>query len=73
MRLETSPTFERNLKKLAKRYRHIRDEVQPILDQLVSREIVGDQIPGVALPVFKVRIANQDAQSRKSGGYRLIH
>lgn len=73
MRLETSPTFERNLKKLAKLYRHIKDDLQPVLDQLVAGEIIGDQIPGVALPVFKARIANQDAQSGKSGGYRLIH
>lgn len=73
MRLETSPTFERNLKQLAKRYRHIRDDLQPVLERLAAGEILGDAIPGVALPVFKLRLPNRDAQSGKRGGYRLIH
>ena len=47
--------------------------MQPVLDSLAAGEIIGDQIPGVSLPVFKARIPNRDAQRGKSGGYRLIH
>ena len=39
--------FKRNLKILSKRYRHIRSDVQPIIDQLQLGEIVGDQIPKI--------------------------
>ncbi|WP_048315817.1 type II toxin-antitoxin system RelE/ParE family toxin [Crocosphaera watsonii] len=65
--------FKRNLKILSKRYRHIRSDVQPIIDQLQSGEIVGDQIPKIPYTVFKVRIKNSDNQKGKSGGYRFIY
>ena len=65
--------LKRNLKILSKRYRHIRSDVQPIIDQLQSGEIVGDQIPKIPYTVFKVRIKNSDNQKGKSGGYRFIY
>ena len=65
--------FKRNLKILSKRYRHIRSDVQPIIDQLQLGEIVGDQIPKIPYTVFKVRIKNSDNQKGKSGGYRFIY
>ncbi|WP_048318892.1 type II toxin-antitoxin system RelE/ParE family toxin [Crocosphaera watsonii] len=65
--------FKRNLKILSKRYRHIRSDVQPIIDQLQSGEIVGDQIPKIPYTVFKVRIKNSDNQKGKSGGCRFIY
>ena len=34
----------------------------------------GDRIPRVkGRPIFKVRIPNRDAQSGKSGGYRMLY
>ena len=65
--------FKRNLRQLAKRYRHIKTDVQPILDQLGEGETPGDQIQGVDFDVFKVRVANSDSAKGKSGGYRLIY
>ncbi len=39
--------FKRNIRALSRKYRHIRSDVQPVIEQLKSGEIVGDQIPRV--------------------------
>ena len=68
-----TPEFKRNLRHLAKKYRHIHDDIQPIIDQLVAGAKPGDQIAGVQQEVFKVRARNSDAGMGKSGGYRLLY
>jgi mRNA-degrading endonuclease RelE of RelBE toxin-antitoxin system len=68
-----TPEFKRNLRQLAKKYRHIQADLQPILDQLASGGRPGDQVPQVRYVVFKVRAKNSDALKGKSGGYRLIY
>jgi mRNA-degrading endonuclease RelE of RelBE toxin-antitoxin system len=68
-----TPEFKRNLRQLAKKYRHIKSDLQPILDQLASGSKPGDQVPQVRYEVFKVRAKNSDALKGKSGGYRLIY
>lgn len=65
--------FKRNLRTLAKRYRNIRSDIEPVLNRLQAGEFVGDQIPRVGYALFKVRIRNIDAQRGKSGGYRMIY
>lgn len=72
---EISFTFEfkRNLRALAKKYRSIRSDIQPIIDRLENGDLPGDQIPGVNLAVFKVRIQNTDIQKGKRSGYRCIY
>ena len=68
-----TPEFKRNLRQLAKKYRHIKSDVQPVIDQVASGSKPGDQVPGVRYEVFKVRVKNSDALRGKSGGYRLIY
>lgn len=68
-----TPEFKRNLRQLAKKYRHIKSDLQPVIDQLTSGSKPGDQVPGVRYEVFKVRAKNSDASRGKSGGYRLIY
>jgi mRNA-degrading endonuclease YafQ of YafQ-DinJ toxin-antitoxin module len=53
--------FKRNLRTLAKKYRHIRDDVAPVIKALQAGEILGDQIPGIGYTLFKVRVPNQDS------------
>lgn len=65
--------FKRNLRTLAKKYRSIRSDIQPVIDRLLSGELPGDQVPGVALTVFKVRIKNSDIAKGKRSGYRCIY
>jgi mRNA-degrading endonuclease RelE of RelBE toxin-antitoxin system len=73
MDIEYTPEFKRNLRRLARKYRHIRTDVEPIIIQLHKGEMIGDQIPGVGLTLFKVRVHNSDIRKGKRSGYRLIY
>jgi mRNA-degrading endonuclease RelE of RelBE toxin-antitoxin system len=68
-----TPEFKRNLRALAKRYRSIRSDLDPILAQLQAGQLPGDQVTGTGFPIYKARVRNSDAQRGKSGGYRLIY
>lgn len=68
-----TPRFKRDLRELAKRYRSIRSDIQPLIEQLQAGEIPGDRIAGVKYQVFKVRLKNSDIQKGKSGDYRVIY
>jgi mRNA-degrading endonuclease RelE of RelBE toxin-antitoxin system len=73
VQVEYTPEFKRNLRALAKKYHHIRSDVQPVIDQLRSGEIIGDQVPRTRYTIFKVRMRNSDIQKGKRSGYRLIY
>ncbi|NJL26123.1 MAG: type II toxin-antitoxin system RelE/ParE family toxin [Calothrix sp. SM1_5_4] len=73
VQVEAARIFTRDLRTLAKKYRSIYQDVQPIIEELQNGKIVGDQIPNIGYTVFKVRIRNTDIQKGKSGGYRLIY
>lgn len=73
IQVEASPMFSRNLRDLAKKYRNIRNDIKPVVEQLEQGDLPGDQIPGVGYAVFKLRVRNSDTQKGKSGGYRLIY
>ena len=69
VRIEFTPEFKRNLRALAKRYRSIRSDVQPVIERMQAGEFAGDRIPGTRYVVFKVRVPNTDIQKGKSAGY----
>ncbi len=73
IQVEASPTFNRNLRSLAKKYRNIRNDIQPVIEQLERGKLLGDKISGIGYEVFKLRVRNSDIQKGKSGGYRLIY
>jgi mRNA-degrading endonuclease RelE of RelBE toxin-antitoxin system len=73
IQVQASSTFNRNLRNLAKKYRRIRQDIEPVIAQLEQGELLGDQISGVGYAVFKLRVKNSDIQKGKSGGYRLIY
>ena len=68
-----SDEFKTRLRTLIKRYRSIRTDLKPLLDELQSGNFIGDQIPGTGYTVFKVRLKNSDIKKGKSGGYRVIY
>ncbi|MCC5667536.1 type II toxin-antitoxin system RelE/ParE family toxin [Nostoc sp. CHAB 5784] len=77
-----SDEFEQELYRLSKRFRNIRSDVQPIIEQLQQRNFVGDAYGGLRLRiagigeeyiVYKVRVRNSSIQKGKSAGYRLIY
>jgi mRNA-degrading endonuclease RelE of RelBE toxin-antitoxin system len=73
VQVEFTPEFKRNLRALARKYRHIRSDVQPVIQQLEAGEIIGDKVPGVKYAIFKVRVSNSDIRKGKRSGYRLIY
>ncbi|WP_289501423.1 type II toxin-antitoxin system RelE/ParE family toxin [Gloeocapsopsis sp. IPPAS B-1203] len=73
VQLTFTSLFKRRLKGLAKRYRRIQTDIQPVLDNLHLANFIGEQVSGTKYTVYKVRARNSDAQSGKSGGYRLIY
>lgn len=68
-----APTFQKTIQRLRKKYTHIQDDVQPILNQLSVGETPGDQIQSTGHTVYKVRVPNRDARRGKSGGYRILY
>ncbi|MBP8056849.1 MAG: type II toxin-antitoxin system RelE/ParE family toxin [Chloroflexi bacterium] len=68
-----APEFERNLKQLAKKYRHIKSDLSALIEQLQNRELPGDRVPGTNYHVYKVRVKNSDLDKGKRSGYRVIY
>jgi mRNA-degrading endonuclease RelE of RelBE toxin-antitoxin system len=71
--IETSSRFDKEIKQLAKKYRHVRSDVSTITTLLAEGEVLGDQVMGVGKPVYKVRVPNSDARRGSAGGYRVIY
>lgn len=68
-----TPEFKRNVRALARKYPHIRSDIQPLIDQIQRGEMAGDKIQGTGYTIFKVRIRNSDIARGKRGGYRVIY
>ncbi|WP_339136895.1 MAG: type II toxin-antitoxin system RelE/ParE family toxin [Candidatus Electrothrix sp. GW3-4] len=71
--VKITDTFARETKKLAKKYRHIREDFLPLLDQLESGQFIGDAVAGFENKVYKARVASSDQKKGKSGGFRVIY
>jgi mRNA-degrading endonuclease RelE of RelBE toxin-antitoxin system len=73
--IDLTPEFYRNLRDLNKHYRHVRADIQTIIQDLEVGNFVGDRISGIGedCVMFKVRVKNRDIQKGKSAGYRLIY
>lgn len=60
-----------------KHYKKIFDDIEPIITELESGNLLGDRLEGLQLPentaVYKVRIANTSANLGKSNGFRLLY
>jgi mRNA-degrading endonuclease RelE of RelBE toxin-antitoxin system len=65
--------FKQDLRKLAKRYRSIRQDLTPLIDRLQQGETPGDRISGNKYQIIKVRLQNSNIQKGKSAGYRVIY
>lgn len=71
-----TPKFAKDLKKLGKKDRGIRNDIEPILEGLEAGNFQGDIIP-MSLKddnnmAIKIRVASTSRNMGKSGAYRLI-
>lgn len=62
-----SDEFEEELYRLSKRFRKLRADIQPTIDQLQQGNFVGDRIAGIGedYVVYKVRVRNSNVQKRE--------
>ncbi|MEO5333882.1 MAG: hypothetical protein H7839_17860 [Magnetococcus sp. YQC-5] len=63
--VQYSDQFKCQIKRLSRKYYHIRSDVQPILDLLEAGINPGDQIYGVGYTIYKVRVKNTDMNRGK--------
>ena len=64
--VEFTSEFKRNIRQLSKKYRHIKSDVQPVINELESGETPGNRIQRLKYRVFKIRIRNTDIQKGTS-------
>jgi mRNA-degrading endonuclease RelE of RelBE toxin-antitoxin system len=65
--------FKRDLKRLRKKYPHVQNDLQPLIERLENGETPGDQVPRLDYTVYKVRIRNADQSRGTRGGYRVMY
>jgi mRNA-degrading endonuclease RelE of RelBE toxin-antitoxin system len=65
--------FKKKIKELRKKYRSIKEDIKPLIQQLESGETPGDRISSNKYPVYKTRVKNSDNKKGQSGGYRVIY
>lgn len=68
-----TPEFKRSVRTLAKKYRHIRSDIQPVIEQLQAGNFIGEQIPRTGYTLYKVRVRKSDLRKGKRAGYRFIY
>ena len=69
MRIVPSPKFEREIKRLAKKYRSILQDFRLLIDALQENPIIGEPL---GKDCYKIRMAIASKNKGKSGGARVI-
>lgn len=63
------PTFQKQAKRLAKRYKSFPNDLQKLVDELKENATLGTALGG---NVYKIRLAISSKNKGKSGGARVI-
>lgn len=64
-------SFKRSVKRMEKRFRHVKNDVHIAIQVLLQSPKLGVVIPGAS--GIQVRVRNTDLPKGKSGGYRLLY
>ena len=67
--IETIPSFDRQVKRLAKKYKSVKSDLQKLIDQLRLNPEFGTPL---GHNCYKVRLAIRSKNKGKSGGSRVI-
>jgi mRNA-degrading endonuclease RelE of RelBE toxin-antitoxin system len=68
-KIETIPRFEKDVKKLKKKFPKIKNDLVDFIDELSSNPKLGIDL---GENIFKVRVPNSSIPTGKSGGFRII-
>lgn len=71
--VKITDTFARETKKLAKKYRHIKQDCLPLVEQLEAGHFLGDAVSGFSNKLYKVRMPSSDQKKGKRGGFRVLY
>ncbi len=75
--IEYTSNFKNQVKRLLKKYPKSKDEFIKIFEQLEKGELIGDAYDNLGLPededVYKVMVANIDANRSPKNGFRVIY
>jgi len=67
--IEFSDNFKKDLKKLSKKYRLIRNDIEDLIFELEKNSKIGTPLGN---DLYKIRVANSSIPTGKSGGFRVI-
>lgn len=70
--VKTTDTFLKNIKKLSRKYRRIKKDFLPLLEELEAGQFIGDPISGFDNKIYKVRVPSSDQQKGKGGALDLF-
>jgi len=68
-KIETIPRFDKDVKKLKKRFPKIKDDLTSLIDELSKNPNIGTHLEN---SMFKIRLQNSSIPTGKSGGFRVI-
>ncbi len=71
--VESTRQFDKESRRLIRKFRSLRDELDLLRSQLQRGERPGNRLAGIGYKAYKVRLANRSAQRGKSGGFRVIY
>ena len=75
--IEYTSNFKNQFKRLLKKYPKSKDEFTAVFERLERGELIGVAYNGLGLPesedVFKVMVANIDANRSPKNGFRMIY
>jgi hypothetical protein len=67
--IKTTPQFEKDVKKLYKRFPKLKEDLVQLIAQLKLNPLMGTHL---GENVYKIRLQNSSIASGKSGGFRVI-
>jgi len=68
-----SLSFQRDFKRLQRKYRNLGADLGTLLENLQAGSFDGDAVPGFAHQIYKARVRSSDQSKGKSGGFRVIY
>lgn len=71
--IEPIEPFLKDLKTLSKKYKHIEEDLEVLLDKLKEGFLEGNRIKGLKEVIYKTRLKSSDNNKGKSGGFRVIY
>jgi mRNA-degrading endonuclease RelE of RelBE toxin-antitoxin system len=68
-KIETTPRFEKDVKKLCKRFPKLKEDLIQLIAELKNNPTMGTHLGN---NIYKIRLQNSSVSSGKSGGFRVI-